>query len=298
MDAQVGSQIVARHVAPGLGRHHIVVHRGIEDAAFALGAEGGPDASQLVLPGLFGLLYPCVEIPCLPHFIVEVDEGIGFAGGRQGNLGHHLLAGCNLKGGLAVACIQSFGQEVMDGLGEADAEVYLLAWCPAAAVAIAHERELIGLHYTGFGGYAFHCILQVDDDAGVVAAAWKGEAVEPHPVGGGHLGAYARFVEQYAVIAWIHRFVVVAESVGQPFAGELYVTVHGQQTDVAQITTSGAAQVQLAEADNLLSCFMITGTPVPSPFQLVGTGTHHAKGHVGSHEYMAVVASADARVNE
>ena len=104
-------------------------------------------------------------------------------------------------------------------------------------------------------------------------------------------------VEQDTVVAGAHALRLVAILAGNALAGKFYVAIDGHQPYVAQVTAAGAAQVHLAEADNLLARLVIARAPVPTHLNLRGAGIHHAERHVGTDEDVPVVARTDAGVN-
>ena len=297
MHLEVAAHVVARDVAPDLRRHHVVVHRRVEDGALALGAEGCLDARELLVPSFGGSAGQGVEVPGIALLGIQVNEGIGLAGGREGHLDHYLVVGVHFEGSLAVLRVRSLAQPIVDRLVEAHAEVDNLVVCPAVAATIAHQGVVVDGDDACVACLVANGVLQVDDDAGIVAAAGEGEAIECGALRGSHLGHDAEAVEEDAVVARDGHFRLVAIVAGNALTGEFYVAIGRHEADVAQVAATGTAEVHLAEADNLLTRLVIAGAPVPARLELCGAGIDHAERHVGPHEDMSVVARTDSRVN-
>ena len=270
-----------------------MVHGRVENGALALGAESGLDTSQLCIPCLAGSIGHGLEVPNLAQLHIHVLHGVHLARGRECHLHLHVVARPHLEGGLPVGRIDIVREPVVHWLGELHTEIHDLVAGPALAATVAHEGEVVQRHHTCLARIVAHGILQVDDDAGVVAALGEDEAIHGAALRSRHLAPDAEALKQHAVIARHTGLLVVAVAAAESLAAKLDVAIGRHQADVAQVATTGAAQVHLAETDNLLSVIVISGTPVPAAFILSGAGIHHTERHAGTQEHVSVVARAN-----
>ena len=297
MDLEVGTHVVAGHVAPYLRVDHVVVHGRIEDGSFTLGAERSLDARELCLPSLESCTCNAVEVEAAGLFGNHIEQGIGLARGRESHLDHHVVARVNLEGCLTVLGIRAFTQPVVDRPVELHAEIDNLVVSPTVAATVAHQRVVIDGHDACVASLVANGVLQVDDDAGIVAALGESEAIECRTFRSRHLAHDAEAVQQDTIVAWLYVLSLVAVLAGNAFTRKLYVAVGRHQTDVAQVAATGAAQVHLSKANDFLATLMVTGAPVPARLNLVRTSIDHTEGHAGTDEDMTVVARTDTGIH-
>ena len=294
---EICTHVVASHVTPDLRCNHEVIHGGIENTFLALGAEGGLDTSQLCFPCLVGSSSHSLEIKVARHLLVHIHDGIGFAGGRECHLGHHLIARREFEGSFSIIGVQVLGIPVVHRTVEADAEVHMLVAGPTATSAVSHQSIFIQRSHTSLLGIVPHGVFQINNNSGIVASTGIGKAIQCHALGGSHLCLNAEAVKQHPVISRNGHLIGMTVFAGQTLSGQFHISIGGHQGDISQVTTSCSAQMHLTEPDYLLACLMIARAPVPSLLQLSRSGIYHAKGYVSAHEYMSMVTGTDLRVH-
>ena len=184
---------------------------------------------------------------------IHIEESIGLTCGRKSHLDHHIVARTYLEGGHSVLGIGAFAQPVVDGFAETHTEIDNLVTCPTLTTTIAHKGIVVNRNNTSVASLVADGVLQVNDDTCVIAAFWEGETIECGTRSSCYLGLDVETVQYHAVIAGCHTFRLMTVLAGNTFAAEFHVFVGRHQADVAQVTTTGTAEVHLGKADNLLA---------------------------------------------
>ena len=297
MHLKVRTHVVTRDIVPELRCHHVVVHSRVEDGTLAFRTESCLDAGELLVPSLSSSIGNSVEVEALRLLSLHVEQSIRLAGRRKRHLDHHLVTRVNLESRLPVLAVQALAQPVMHRLVELHAEVNNLIISPAMTATIAHQRIIIDRNNTTVASIIANSVLQVDDDASIVAATRESETIESRALGSRHLAHNAETVQQDTIVARHRNLRLMAVITGQTLAAHLQLTISRHQADVAQVATTSAAQVHLAKTDNLLATLVIAGTPVPARLNLRRTSIHHTERHIGTHENMTMVARTDNRIH-
>ena len=220
MNLSITTHIVACYIVPNLRSYHVVIHGGIEDGALALCAEGCLNATQLLVPSLAGSIGNLVEVKA-GHFSVHVDKSICFAGRRNRYLCQNLIVWTNFEGSLAILGVHTFGKPVMHGMAKTDAEEYFLVRSPSCTSTISHQCIVVYLNSSCLTCVITNGVLQVNDDACVVATLGISKAVKSYTLCCCYLSLNAKAIQHYAIVAGNCNLGLVAVIAGQTFTRHL-----------------------------------------------------------------------------
>ncbi len=312
----VGAAVRAVDVAEGRRSDQRVVKGRVEDRAGRLVGGLDPHLRQLVVPRPSGRFGRRCEVPA-GKLRGEVLRGALDAHGRQSHLHEQLLAlrRVELDAGIARRdrrrlrfdrLARLLVADRLRGFRELGHEVDLLILRPARRVTPAGETRLVVREEEArIGGLVpAAAVLEVEDHGGIIGRRER-VAVHADARGGGELGRDAVAGQRHGVVAGL-RDLLRAVGIGPQArcrillraAGADDIARDGHHRDVEQVADARTAQVRVREADDRRVALVVARAPVPRLGNARRTYLHHAEGHVGPHEDMAVTARADLRIDE
>ena len=278
----IGTTVFAIDVGEYRGSGHRVIHGGVEDGAVVGVAGLNLDFAQLGVPSLVGSLGYSVEVPT-GHLGLHVEHGVALVDGRETHLDQHGTGGVGeLEHGDGVIALHH-----LDGSGELGCEIHLLVLGPSCRLAIACYQCWAHLaHAAYFHRIPSDALQQVELHQRLLGIG-ECVAMHTHALCSGELYLDIGVVELQAIIAGADGLVAVGEDYRVLRSGR-----YGQQSDVAQVTDAGSAEVGVTETDEYIVAIMIARAPVPSTGLLGRTELDVTEGNIGTEEHVAMAAGS------